>query len=243
MNEFTDCMGKTWIIAKRELGAYFNSPIAYIFLTVFLLLTGWLFYTSFFVMGQASMRSFFSLLPWVFLILVPAITMRMWSEEKKQGTLEVLLTLPFRDYEVVLGKFLASFLFLGFALFLTLLTPLLISFIGDLDWGVTMASYLGSLLLGSAYVAIGLWVSSTTSNQIVAFILSVVFVFSLFIIGQSFVLFTVPSFLASFFSFLSLSTHFESIARGVIDSRDVLYYFSMIGFFLYLNVLRVISRR
>jgi ABC-2 type transport system permease protein len=243
MKEFSASVSRTWIVTKRELSSYFNSPIAYIFITVFLVVMSWLFFNSFFLAGQASMRAFFGLIPWVFLILVPAITMRMWAEERRSGTDEMLLTLPLRDFEVVLAKFFASFLFLAVGLLLSFIIPILISFVGNLDWGITLASYAGALFLGASYIAIGLWVSSLTSNQIVAFIVSVVLCFVLFIVGQDFVIHIFPSFLSEFFQLLSLSSHFESISRGVIDSRDVFYYLSVIGYFLYLNVLSLHNRR
>lgn len=223
-------------IVKKELKTYFNSPIAYVFIVVFLAVSGWLFFRSFFLIGQATMRSYFFLLPWIFLFLIPAATMRLWSEEKKLKTIEVLLTWPVRDGEVVVGKFLASFLFIAIALTLTVSIPFSISRIGSLDWGVVSASYFGALLLAGSYLAIGLWVSILTENQIIAFILGVVISFLLFIIGEPLVLEVIPDGFVPLFSYLGLGSHFESISRGVIDSRDVLYYFSMIFFFLFLNV-------
>ncbi len=229
-------MRNFYAIFKKEFKSYFNLPIAYIFITVFLVLSGWLFLRIFFIAGQASMRNFFGFMPWMFLFFVPAITMRLWAEEKKLGTMEMLMTMPIRDYEVVLGKFCASFCFL--ALTVALSFPLIITVfaLGDPDGGPIIGSYLGVLLMGGAYLAIGLFISSLTENQIIAFIVSIVVIFGLIIIGEDIVLFSVPEFFVPIFSYLSLGGHFDSIGRGVIDSRDLIYYFSMIGFFLYLNV-------
>lgn len=229
-------------IASKEFRSYFQSPIAYIFITIFLVLTHWIFFTSFFIIGQATMREFFGLVPLVFLLFVPAVTMRLWAEEKKLGTLELLLTFPVRDWEVVLGKFLASFFFLAVSLLCTLPLAVTVIALGNPDNGAIIGGYLGSLLLGGAYLAIGLWISSLTQNQIVAFILTLVVCFIFYIIGTPFVLGMVPRFLVPFFANLSLAYHFDSIGRGVIDSRDLLYYLSMMAFFLFLNIRSIESR-
>lgn len=230
-------------IARKELRAYFNSPLAYIFINVFLVVSSWLFFQNYFLNGQADMRSFFGLLPWLFLFLMPAITMRVWAEEKKLGTIELLLTLPVREVDIVLGKFLASFLFLAITLLLSFMVPVIVIWSGPADIGVILASYLGTLFLGGAYIALGIWISAFTDNQIIAFILSIVASFLFFIVSQVFVLQSVPSFLASFFQFIGLGSHFSSITRGVLDSRDILYYLSFIGFFLFLNVRQISGRR
>lgn len=230
-------------LIKKELRSYFNSPIAYIFITVFLVLTGWLFFRTFFIANQASMRDYFTILPWIFLFLIPAVTMRLWAEEKKLGTFEVLMTLPVKDYEVVLGKFIASFLFLAITLLLTLPIPLIVLFLGSPDKGVIFAQYLSALLFGGAYLAIGLFVSSMTSNQIIAFIFAVSISFFFLIIGEPIVLFVIPNALAPIFQYLGLGVHFESMGRGVIDSRDLLYYLSIIFLFLFLNMRNIESRK
>ena len=230
-------------IFKRELMGYFNSPIAYIFITVFLGLSSWLFFKGFFVVGEASVRMFFGLLPWVFLFFIPAITMRLWAEEKKSGTMELLMTLPVTDAEAVLGKFLASFAFLILSLVLSFVLPIIVSVLGDPDPGQIVGGYVGAVLMGGAFLAIGLFISSLTENQIVAFIISVVAIFVLFILGEDFVLFGIPDWLVPVFSFIGLGGHYDSISRGVIDSRDVIYYVSVIVFFLYLNVKSIESRK
>jgi ABC-2 type transport system permease protein len=230
-------------IFKREFKAYFLSPIAYIFITVFLVATTFLFFQGFFIVNQADMRGYFGLLPWIFLFFIPAITMRSWAEEKKMRTLELLLTWPVSDIEVVVGKFLASFGLLTIVLLLSLTIPVSIAIIGHPDMGQIAGQYLGALLMGAAYLAIGLWVSSLTENQILAFIGGVVVTFILFIIGHPFVTMVLPSAMVPVFTYIGLNEHFESIGRGVIDSRDLIYYLSVVGFFLFLNVCSIGSRK
>lgn len=229
-------------VARKEFRTYFESPIAYIFITAFLLLVNFLYLWTFFVTGQADMRPFFGFMPFVFLFLVPSITMRLWAEERKMGTLEVLLTLPVQEKEVVLGKFIASFLFLLVMLALTFNIPLLVGVLGDPDWGTIICGYLGCLLMGASYLAIGLFASAISDNQIVAFILAIAICTAMLIVGEWFFLILVPDVFVPFFNFLGLGTHFESMGRGVIDTRDLLYYISVIGVFLYLNVYTVENR-
>jgi ABC-2 type transport system permease protein len=227
----------------KEFRGYFNSPIAYIFIISFLVFTNWLFFKGFFLMNQSSLRSFFSILPWVFLFLAPAVTMRSWAEEKKLGTIELLMTLPVKDYEVVLGKFLAGFIFLIVTLLCTFPLPLTVMAVGNPDIGPIWGGYAGAFLMGGAYLAIGCFASSLTENQIVAFIIAIFLSFTLLIIGENLVIMNLPAALVPVFTFLGLGAHFESIGRGVIDSRDIIYYISIIGFFLFLNGLSVESRK
>jgi len=227
----------------KEFRSYFSSPIAYIFIISFLGVTNWLFFRTFFLMNQSSLRPFFSLLPWVFLFLAPAITMRSWAEEKKLGTIEILMTLPIKEYEVVIAKFLSTFVFLIVTLFLTFPLPLTVMVLGNPDPGPIWGGYVGAFLLGGAYLAIGLFSSSLTENQIVAFIVSIMLCFALLIVGENFVLINAPSVLVPVFSYLGLGAHFQSIGRGVIDSRDIMYYLSVIGFFLFLNQISIESRK
>jgi gliding motility-associated transport system permease protein len=238
-------MQKSLIIAGKEFRSYFNSSIAYIFMVVFLVLSSVLFFElqKFFVVGQATLRDFFGLIPILFLFFIPAISMRMWSEEMKLGTMETMMTLPVRDWEVVLGKFFAGFLFLILTVALTFPLPVMVSSLGNPDTGALVCGYLGLILLGGAYLAIGLWISSITENQIVAFIISFVICLILFIAGVDLILTTLPKWMIPFMKGISLGSHFSSIERGVIDSRDIIYYLSMIGFFLFLNVRSVESRR
>jgi len=238
-------MNNVLTIAGKEFRSYFNSTIAYIFMVVFLVLTTVLFFElqKFFVIGQATLRDFFGLVPIVFLFFVPAISMRMWAEERKLGTLEILMTLPIRDWEAVLGKFIAAFLFLAITLALTFPLPLMVSLLGNPDTGAMVGGYLGLILLGATYLAIGLWISSLTENQIVAFILAAVACLILFIIGVDIFLTALPRWIVPFLKGIALGSRFNSIERGVIDLRDIVYYLSMIGFFLFLNVRSVEARR
>jgi ABC-2 type transport system permease protein len=230
-------------IFKKEFKTYFLSPIAYVFIIVYLIFTTFMFFHYFFLSNQADMRSYFGLLPWVFLLFIPAITMRSWAEEKKGKTLELLLTWPVSDIEVVLGKFLATFALLAIIVLLSITIPITIAIIGHPDPGQIVGQYMGALLMGAAYLAIGLWISSLTENQIIAFIIGALVVFVLFIISTPFILMKMPLFLVPIFTFVGLGSHFDSINRGVIDSRDIIYYLSVIGFFLFLNVCSIGSRK
>jgi ABC-2 type transport system permease protein len=231
------------VIVNKELRGYFNSPLAYIFITVFLIFCSWFFFQSFFLDNVASLRPFFAFLPWPFLVLIPAVTMRLWAEEQKMGTLEILFSTPVTEAEAVLGKFFASFAFMVIALLLSAILPILLFFIGKPDWGSIIGGYVGAILLGGAYLAIGLWISSLTSNQIIAFIFSVLAVFSLYIIGHPLVLQTSPVFLMPFLKYVGMSSHFMSILRGVLDTRDLIYYVTVIALFLYFNVTSLNSRK
>ena len=235
-------MSKVYTILKKEFFTYFNSPAGYIFITVFLVLSSWFYMRSLFIFNQADMRSFFTTIPWILLLLVPAVSMKMWAEERKLGTVELLLTWPVKDWESVLGKFLGSLAFVLVAMLGSLVIPIILSTIGNPDWGAIIVSYIGAFLLAATYLAIGLWSSSITDNQIVAFIIGIAIMFVLFMMGSDAVLLFAPEGLGTFFRYLSLGTHFDSISRGVIDSRDILYYFSMIGFFLFLNVKTIQER-
>jgi len=226
-------------IARRELVAYFTSPVAYVFLVIFLLLTGFLTFTAggFFERGEASLGSFFVFHPWVYLILVPAVGMRLWAEERRAGTLELLFTLPVAPWQAILGKFLASWAFLAIALVLTFPVIVTVNVLGDPDNGRIFAGYLGSLFLAGAYLAITSLTSSMTRNQVIAFILAVVVCLFLLLAGFAPVTdllsrWASPAFVDMVASF-SVATHFEGFQKGVIDSRDVLFFLSVIGFSLF----------
>jgi len=239
----TKFMKNIYTIFKKELSHYFNSPIAYIFMGVFLTVSSWLFFQNFFITNQASMRSFFFYLPWIFLFLTPAITMRLISEEKAAGTIELLLTLPVRDWEVVLGKFLSALAFLALTLVLSFPVPVIVAWLGaGVDFGPIIGGYLGSILIGAAFLSLGLFISTLSKNQIISFVLALVVTFFIFIMGVDFVLLSLPGFLAKIVSFLSLGSHYENIIKGVIDSRDLVYYFSFIYLFLYLSEKSLASR-
>jgi ABC-2 type transport system permease protein len=218
-------------IFKKEFRTYFVSPIAYIVISIFLIIVGWFFFSTFFLFNQAGLRTFFALLPVVFAFVVPAVTMRLFSEELQIGSYETLLTLPVTFREVVLGKFLASVAFIAAMLFPTLAYPVTVSFLGELDWGPVVGGYVGALLLGASFAAVGLFASSLTRNQIVAFIIGVAVCFALVLIDK--VLFLVPASLAGMLQYLGAGYHFENIAKGVLDSRDFLYFLSLIFLSLY----------
>ena len=235
-------MNKSLIIAKKELNSYFNSPLGYVVISVFLVISGWLFIQTFFIVGQATLRSFFNLLPILFMFIIPAITMSSWAEEKRSGTVEILMSFPVSSVKVVLAKFLSSFVFLLIMLILTLAISMMVSNVGSPDGGIIIAGYIGAIFLGSAYIAIGLWISSVTKNQIISFLVTVSIIFIFYMIGNSLILDTMPTSVAAVGKFLSFSTHFDSILRGVISLADILYYISVIIFFLFLNA-RVVSMK
>ncbi len=226
-------------IARRELTGYFASPVAYIFIVIFLLLAGFFTFmvSRFFEAGQANLESFFVWHPWLYLFLVPAVGMRMWSEERRLGTMELLLTMPVTPWQAIVGKYLASLVVVAAALAGTFPIILTVNYLGHPDNGVIFAGYLGSLLMAGAYLAISAMTSAMTRNQVVSFILAVVA--SLFLLLAGFP--AVTSLLANWaspalvdiVSAFSVFTHFESIKKGVIDSRDILYFLSVIGFSLF----------
>ncbi len=236
-------MHSVFILMRKEFRSYFDSPVAYVFIIAFLSFSSWLFFRGFFLLGQIQMRDYFFFLPWIFLIFIPAISMRLWAEEKKMGTIEILMTLPVKDSEMVLGKFLASLCFFLVTLGLSFPIPLTLALLGNVDLGPIAGGYLGACFLGAAYLAIGLFISSLAENQIVAFIIASLVSFALFIMGEDIVLFSLPNALVAPFSYLGLGRHFASMQRGVIDSRDVLYYLTVIWFFLSLNTRLIASRR
>src|SRR3989339_353699 len=236
-------MRNIFAIIKKELKIYFNSPIAYIFLVVFLLISSMMFFMDFFLLGRAEMRYFFEWLPIIFIPFIPAVTMRLWAEEKKQGTIELLLTLPIKDIEVVIGKYAATSLFILLSLVLTFSIPLILGILGNPDWGVIFTSYFGSFLLAISLIAIGMTISIFTSNQIIAWILSTAVFFILLLIGFPFFLNYTPEFLINFFENLGFMSHYRSFIIGVIDSSDIIYYLSLISLFLLINVIKLDSRR
>jgi ABC-2 type transport system permease protein len=221
-------MTNTLSIAKRELRTYFNSPIAYIVLGVFLLIAGWLFFffSGLFIVGKASMRSFFAVSPLLFMFVVPAVTMRLIAEERKSGTLESLLTLPVRESEIVLGKFLAALGMMAVGLLFTVFYPVSLALLTapgtSLDWGPVIGGYVGNLLLASAFIAVGMWASALSKNQIVGFIAGLGICFTLWVLDKAILI--LPASVGAIFQYLGVTYHFENIARGVIDTRDVLYY-------------------
>ncbi len=238
-------MSQVWTIFRREFAAYFATPLAYVFIVIFLFAMGaFTFYIGhFYDNGVADLSVFFGFHPWLYLFLVPAISMRLWAEERRTGTMELLLTLPVPLWATVVGKFLAAWAFTGVALLLTFPIWITVNFLGAPDNGVIVASYIGSFLMAGGYLAIGSAISATTSNQVIAFVVSVVVCFLFTISGAPLVLdffrgwapFAVVEAVSSF-SFLS---HFSSITQGVIDLRDLIFFFSLIALFLTANVVIV----
>ena len=236
-------------IAKRELVGYFTSPVAYVFLVIFLLLTGFFTFTagSFFERGEASLASFFGWHPWLFLVLVPAVGMRLWAEERRSGTLELLLTMPITPWQAIIAKFLASWVFLAVAPALTFPAVITVNVLGDPDNGMIVAGYVGSLLLAGTYLAVSCMTSAMTRNQVVAFILAVVVCLFLIIAGFSpvtdlLVRWASPAFVDTVAAF-SVITHFDAFQRGVIDLRDLAFFASAIGFALFATGVIIRSHR
>lgn len=237
------------ILTRRELHSYFTSPIAYVFGTLFLGGQMWLSSMGLQQGAVAAPLLFFTFLPQVFLFLLPALTMRLWSEERKLGTLELLLTFPVRISQLVLGKFLAALAFLTLLMAMTTILPITMSFYGDVDWGPVIAAYLGSMLMASAYLSVGMFWSSMTRDQIIAMLLSLATLMALYALGlPALLLFLsqsgkVPEFVVSILGAISPYRYFLSIARGVLDSRDLIYYLCFCGFFLYANALVLQARK
>jgi ABC-2 type transport system permease protein len=234
-------MNIVWVIFKRELAAYFSTPLAYVFIVIFLALTGALtfFLGGFFDRGQADLQPFFSFHPWIYLFLIPAVAMRLWAEERKTGTVEMLMTLPISTTTAVIGKFLAAWAFVAIAVVLTFPLWLTVNYLGDPDNGVILASYFGSLIMAGAFLAIGSFVSALTKNQVIAFVISAAVCFLFLMSGVELVqsAFTgwAPRFLIDAVTSMSFLTHFQAITRGVIDLRDLVFFLSIIVAFLYAN--------
>ncbi|APH54495.1 ABC transporter permease protein [Granulibacter bethesdensis] len=227
-------------IARRELAGYFATPVAVVFIVIFLLLQGILTFNlgDFFNRNQADLVVFFQFIPWVFLLLVPAITMRLWAEERRLGTIELLLTLPIRQSEAVIGKFLAAWAFCGIALALTFPFVITVNYLGEPDNGVIASGYLGAMLVAGAFLSIGASVSAVTKNQVIAFVLGVavclLFALASYSAVNDFLSQTVPSIVPLIRRF-SVVDRFLDFSRGVISVRDLVFFASFIGFFLFLN--------
>ncbi len=233
-------MSRTLIIAKREFAAYWLSPIAYVVLYLFLFLNAYFFLNPmFFELGVATAQNMFNFWGQLFIFFIPAVTMRLWAEERKQGTLELLLTYPVKVPELVAGKFLAALAFMGIGILLTLPAVFTVAHFGDLDWGPVIGGYLGGILMVSAYLSLGLFFSSLTENQIVAFLLTL---FALLLLNMSLFIQgmergNLPYWVTLLLGWIGLGDHFFSLAKGVVSSRDVLYYLAFTIFFLWMNAL------
>jgi ABC-2 type transport system permease protein len=233
-------LGNILAITKRELTGYFASPVAYVFLVIYLLLAGFFTFSvglGFFDLGQASLVTFFRWQPWLFLFLVPAVGMRLWSEERRLGTIELLLTMPITSWQAIVGKFVASWLFLGLALALTFPLVITVNYLGSPDNGVIVASYLGCLLLAGAYLAVSCMTSALTRNQVVSFILAVVLCLFLILAGfppvTNLIAQWFPTGVVQLVASFSVITHFDNFQKGMVDSRDLIFFLSVIGFALF----------
>jgi len=221
-------------VFKRELKGYFATPVAYVFLVIFLFFAGYLpFREKFFEMRQADLQLFFNALPLLFVFMVPSAAMRLWSEERKSGSIELLLTLPITVFQAVLGKFIAAWCFLGIALLLTFPLPLTVHYLGEPDWGLIITGYIGAFLMAGGFLAIGSFFSALTKNQVISFILSVVACSVLVFAGNpttlEYLALTISPTMVTVVESLSLQTHYESIARGVIQFGDIAYFFILIA--------------
>jgi ABC-2 type transport system permease protein len=241
--------GNVWTIAKRELSGYFASPVAYVFIVIFLLMTGFFTFMlgGFIERGEASLLAFFVWHPWLYLFLVPAAGMRLWSEERRLGTMELLLTMPITTWQAILGKFLASWAFLGLALLLTFPVVITVNYLGTPDNGVIVAGYIGSFLLAGAYLAISCMTSAMTRNQVVSFIIAVVICLFLVLAGYPpvtdlLVQWAHPMLVDTVAGF-SVMTNFEGFQKGVVDSRNILFFLSVIGFSLFTTGVIIRSHR
>lgn len=244
-------MARTAAVLKRELAGYFVTPVAYVFIVIFLFVTGMFTFSgslgNFFERGQADLGPFFVFLPWLYLFLIPAVSMRLWAEERRQGTLELLMTLPIPLWGSVAGKFLAAWIFTGIALILTFPIWITVNYLGKPDNGVIIAGYLGSFLMAGAYLAIGSAVSALTRNQVIAFIITVIVCFGFLLGGYapavaqlgSWIPQSVVSAIASF----SFITRFDALAKGVIDLRDVFFFLSLIALFLFATAVVVDAKK
>ena len=242
-------MANVWTICRRELSGYFGTPIAYVFLAIFVFLSGiFAFYIGdFFGGGQADLQSFFQFHPWLYLFLIPALAMRLWAEERRAGTIELLFTLPVTMVEAVMGKFLAAWIFTAIALALTFPLWITVNYLGDPDNGVVLAGYLGSLLMAGAFLAIGSCISALTRNQVIAFVVSGVVCLGFVLSGFPLVLELVdalaPAIVVDAVRSFSFLTHFQAISKGVLQAGDVVYFVSLIVFWLFVNAVAIEWRK
>ena len=229
------------IIFKKELKSYFNSPMAYIFLVVFAIVTGYFFTNTFFLFNQSNMRALFNIVPLVYLFFIPAITMGLIAREKNIGTMEVISTLPIKDVEFVVGKFLSALSLIALGLVFTFIHFFTLMNVGtNIDYGAVFTGYLGLLMLGAVYASVGTFASSVTDNQVIAFIISVFIVLVFFLMDK--MLYFMPVSIAGVIQYISVDYHLSNISRGVIDSRNIIYFASLIGLFLFTTI-RVLEIR
>jgi ABC-2 type transport system permease protein len=241
-------MGGVLTVFRRELAGYFATPVAYVFIVIFLVMAGALTFTlgNFFTRGQADLQPFFTFVPWLFLFLVPALTMRLWAEERRLGTIELLLTLPLAQWQAVVGKFLAAWAFCGIALALTFPLVITVNALGNPDNGVVATGYLGCVMVAGAFLAVGAAISAMTKNQVIAFVLAVAACFFLVAAGSpvvtEFLSKRIPE-LADIARAISVTERLAGFSRGVIAARDIVFFASFIGFFLFANTVAVDQRK
>ena len=242
-------MGRSIAICKRELRAYFSTPLAYVFIVIFVALNGAsaFYFGGFFDRGQADLQPLFGFQPWLYLFLVPAVAMRLWAEERKSGTIEFLMTLPVSTVQAVIGKFIAAWIFVVIALAMTFPLWITVNYLGDPDNGVIVASYFGSMLMAGAYLAIGSFVSALTRNQVIAFVIGAAATFLFMMSGLEIVLAAfkgwAPPFVTDLVQSLSFLTHYDNIVQGLIDIRDLIFFLSVMGVFLFANVVMIDLKR
>lgn len=231
----------TIAIYRKEISSFFSSPVAYITLMVFLIISAWFFMSTFFLVNESDLRGLFSVIPILYIFFIPAITMGLVSRERNSGTIELLTTLPLSEGEIIVGKFLSALALIGIALLFTLVHFITLLTVGNnIDIGATISGYLGLLIVGAAYTAIGTFSSTLTDNQIVAFIISFVIIFLLFLVDK--ILVFVPGFLGSIFQYMGTDYHLSNMIRGVIDTRNLIYFGSIIVLFLLLSI-RILEMR
>lgn len=236
-------MNGTVAVFKRELKGYFLTPVAYVFIVIFLISANWLAFGIglLYERGQADLDPFFTFHPWLFLFLIPALSMRLWAEERKSGSIELLMTLPLKPWQAVVGKFLAAWAFTSIAILLTFPIWITVNYLGDPDNGSIFAAYVGSILMAGGFLAVGSCISAVTKNQVIAFVVSVIACFVLLAAGYPFVLDAfsawLPPVIVDGIASLGFLTHFDDISKGVIDLRDIVYFGLLIGTFLYANTL------
>ena len=235
-------MNNALIIFKREFKSIFDSPMAYVFLVVFTLLNGWFFTSTFFLYGQSDLRTLFNIVPLVYLFFIPGVTMGLISREKGLGTIEIISTLPIEDRDIVIGKYLSAVSLIGIALFSTSLHLItLMKFGNSIDYGAVFTGYLGLLLVGAVYASIGIFSSAVTDNQVISFIIGIAIIFIFWILDK--ILVFMPDMLAGIIQYISVEYHLSNISRGVVDTRNLIYFGSIIGFFLFMTTRLVESRR
>lgn len=242
-------MNKTWILCKRELISYFSTPIAYVFIVVFLLISSLAtFYIgNFFARGQADLVSFFSFHPWLYMLFIPAISMRLWSEERKSGTIELLFTLPITTWEAISGKYLAAFIFTAFTLSLTFPLWIAVNYLGHPDNGVIVAGYIGSLFMAGSFLAVGAAISALTKNQVVAFVLALMACLLMNLLGFPMLVDQIrgllPNLIIDTISSFSFLTNFDAISRGLLDVRSIVYFASLMIFCLFANAVIIETKK